>query len=603
MEQGVKKTGVFKQAYLWFVLVIVLILLPFFVKSSFLIYTVELIGIYSILSSALNLISGFGGIMSLGHAGFFAIGAYAFSLTNVNLQWPYLVSLIFALAVSAVTGMIFAVPALRVKGHYAAMITIGLGVIIQKLIDQWESVTNGPRGVTGIGMPTFGGVVLDSVKFYFWVMLVAGLCIFLIRNLVNSPWGRALKAVKGGEIAASSLGINVYRHKVIAFVSSVVLAGLAGVLYASLLGFISPENFNIDMSLSLLLMVLLGGEGTILGPIIGSAILTTLPVMLVGFDKYQLILYGLIFMLAVPFLPTGIVGLVYKLIPGLNRPDKITEVSGEGSFDWLVPQKDVTGTKNDYILEVSDLTKCFGGITALDKASFKVQRGKVHGLIGPNGSGKSTMLNVLSGIYKPDNGKILFANKEIQNQSPHIIAKQGLARTFQNIYLFSELSVLENIMAGCHVHIKSGFFGGFFHSIQMRRAERNSKKRAQELIKLIDLPDSTFELAKNLPNGHQHLVEIARALASEPSVVLLDEPCGGLTGLEIEHVREMIEKMRDLGITVVLIEHHMNLVMRVCDHITVLDYGRVIADGTPEQIKANPQVIKAYLGEQDVKVC
>ncbi len=565
------------------------------------VFALPVLGLYFIL--------GLTGQMSLAQAAFWGIGAYTSALLTVNWDWSPWLGIIAAFFVAAFFGVLLGIPTLRLKGHYLAMATIGFGIIVGLVLLQWDTLT---RGTDGISIPAYfriGDFAFDKIEKYYYLLLAVLLTLAVAAWRVRfSRIGRGLLAIRENEMAAESMGINTTLYKVMAFSLGAGYAGVGGALFAHLPNtrYISPDTFSFDQSVVFLAMLVLGGSGTIFGAVLGAVFLQFLPEWLRFLDKGYLAVYGAGIMLIMVFLPVGVVGLIEQLLkPWLPRPAQLVAPasllskvgqpqsgeSGQGSREAAAGQ---------IVLEVRNLQKYFGGLKALDGISFKVVKSEIHALIGPNGSGKTTALNVISGIYRPTRGDVLFNGQAVGGKPPHRLTRSGLARTFQNIRLFPELSALENVMVGQHVQSRSNLLGAILPLPQSQAEERRIQQEAVAALEFVGLLDKQSELAKNLSYGEQRRVEIARALAAKPFLLLMDEPAAGMNPHETETLMDLLVKLRDQGLTILLIEHDMNLVMSLSNRITVLNFGKEIADGYPSEIERNPAVIEAYLGAEVV---
>lgn len=573
-----------------------LVLLPAATSGTYYPYLAIIVFIYGIVAIGLNILSGYAGQFSLGHAAFMAVGAYTTAiLTKYLNSIPFFaqtglhiwLGLICGTILAALSGILLAVPALRVRGPYLAMVTVAFGWVVWKILQEWVSVTGGDLGISSIPKPRFGSLILETQSFYYVVLLLFLLAIVLQYRLVNSQFGLRIRAVKHSEIAVAAAGVDVYRLKVVVFVVSAGFAGLGGTIFAHQQNYISPDNFQFFSSVFFLLAVLFGGAGTMLGPVIGAAALMLLPEMLHDFDKYRLIVYAVLILLTLYFLPNGVMGLVVRNAHAAAEP--VAEGDAEAD-DAGLPA--VAGAE----LRVAEVSRSFGGIVALSDVSFDVAAGSIHALIGPNGAGKTTLINIVSGLYKPDRGSVFIDGVKTQAGSMHLAAQQGIARTFQTLKLFGNMTVLENVLIGMSRHSSSGLWAAMTSSRRSRNEHTQQLKEARMLLRLLSISHLENVPANSLAYGHRRLVEIARALAVRPRILLLDEPAAGLVAEEIRALAEVIRKVNGIGMTILLVEHHMDLVLSIASRVTVLDYGAVIADGAPADIRRDERVIAAYLG-------
>ena len=552
--------------------------------------------IYAVIAMGLNILVGLTGLISLGQAGLFALGSYTAAILATRLGFDLVASGISAILIASLFGALLAYPTVRVKGVYLAVITIAFGLIVENVAIEWQSTTGGPMGITGIPKPSVFAIPLSGYRYYWLLAFVLFVVVIITHNLKCSKYGRAMLGVAQSETAARSIGINATAIRTLAFVISAATAGLAGVLYAFLNSYISPDIFTFSDSIRFLLMVIFGGAGTTTGPLIGAFILTYLPEYLQQLQYWQKFAYGLLLAVVMFVLPLGVFGTlvaIWRRWFPLPRGVDITEPAlgiGELSKSPISHH----ATKAGLVAEA--LTVRFGGLTALDNVSLQVLPGKVHALIGPNGAGKSTFVNTITGFYEPENGRYELSGHELTGKPAHSAARKGLARTFQNTELFGEMTVLENIMTGYHNRFTYNFVEACIRTPRFRREEEVCREIAVGLLRFVGLSEFANDKSRFLPFGLQRRLEIARALATAPSLLLLDEPAAGLTTQEIEDLDRMIRQIAQSGISILLIEHHVDLIMAVADHVTVLDYGIVIASDNPAKIQKNPKVIEAYFG-------
>ncbi len=575
-------------------------LAPLLVEGTYFRYLGIIVFIYGIVAVGLNVLAGYAGQFSLGHAALMAMGAYSTAILSKALApLPFFAAtglhiwlgIVLGTCVAAAFGALLAFPALRVRGPYLAMVTIAFGWVIFKILQEWVSVTGGDLGLASIPKAQIGPWELSTREYYYVVLAFFALSLVLQRRIVESPFGMRLRAMKHSEIGIASVGINVYRLKVTVFIVSAAFAGFGGALFAHQQNYVSPDNFQFFSSVFFLLAILFGGAGTLSGPVIGAAVLTLLPEFLHDFDKYRLIVYGSFILLTLYFLPNGVMGM-FRRPQGRATPKIDAEPAQDASRDMAASR----GAS----LELRAISRTFGGVAAVREASFKIEAGAVHALIGPNGAGKTTIINLITGFYRASSGEILLDGAPLNVSSMDGAARLGIARTFQTIKLFGEMTVLEHVLVGVSSSSRAGFWSALLSGGRGGPKQDGDIATARELIRCVGLGGYEEVPASTLAYGHRRLLEIARALAVKPRVLLLDEPAAGLVAEEIAALGAVIRRLKNTGMTIVLVEHHMDLVIKVSDRITVVDHGTVIAEGSPADVQRDARVVAAYLGPSHV---
>jgi branched-chain amino acid transport system permease protein len=546
--------------------------------------------IYWILVAGLNLIVGFAGQLAIGYVALFTVGAYTASVLAGGAVLPAVspaVALVAAACVGALCGVVVGLPALRLRTFYFAMTTLGFATIVTQVALGWQSVTGGGIGLSGPSLPA----PFDTAwGLYYLCLGLAAICTVMTANIARSRFGRALIATRDAEVAAEACGVSKPALLVSVFLFAGAVAGVAGGLFASLQTYITPDAFTFDLSLLFFIAVLVGGRGSILGPLLGTIILTMLPEIAAPLAAWSTFVYAVLLLVIVLALPGGIAGLL-DFRGRRALPPHRAIVPNTGALVELMGQQQERAT-----MELRGVVLSFGGVRAIDGLDLDVRPGRVHGLIGPNGSGKTTTLNVISGYYKPQEGSLALGGDKLTSLAPAARAGFGISRTFQTPRIIGEATVLQNVMVGGTITGRATFAEAMLCLPRQIRDERRMEATARMALNAVGLAGLAGVRADRLQHSELRFVEIARALVLRPAFLLLDEPAAGLSPDEIKRLGGLIAAISRQGVGVLLVEHHADLIFEICDQITVLNLGRVLARGTPAEIRVHKEVVSAYLG-------
>ncbi len=546
-------------------------------------YLLGLVGVTALVATGLNVLMGLTGQTSIGHVGFFAIGAYTTAILTKDAGASFWLAL-----VAAGVGAALALPALRLSGPYLAMITLAFAFVVEHGAIEWRGLTGGSNGIMGMPPVSVAGVALDARALAAAIAEVTAAGVALFWLMSRSGWGYAMRAVRDAETAAAGLGLHTIAIRATAFVVSAVYAGVAGGLFAPLTGFVSPETFPLITSIIFVLVVMAGGQGTVVGPLVGAVIVVLLPEALSSLAEYRLLFFGALLFVVLLIAPHGVVGALAARVGRAARtpvPDRIDVARFLAGGPAAV-----TATRGGLVAD--GLARAFGGVRAVSGVGFTARRGAITSVIGPNGAGKTTLINLISGVTRPDAGRVRLDARDLSGLSAHAVARAGVARTYQTSQLFAGLSVLDNVLVG----LQRGRLGS---PVSPRRAAGSPDIAiAASLLAFVGYAGSLDASAGALAHVDRRLVETARALATRPAALLLDEPAAGLSAEDTRRVGTLLRAIADCGVAVLLVEHDMKLVMDVSTHVVVLDAGLVLAQGNPAAVQADPAVRAAYLGER-----
>jgi branched-chain amino acid transport system permease protein len=552
------------------------------------------IGVHALVCLGLVLLTGVGGLTSFGQAAFVGIGAYTTAWFTLNIGISPWITVFIGLGLTAVSALVLGAITLRMSGHYLPLATIAWGLSLYYLMGNLDALGK-YDGLLGIKSLSVGDVDIGQGRLFFvltWTILIASAIALL--NLLDSRPGRAIRSLKGGSLMAEAMGINTFRYKVIIFLVAALFASVAGWLMAHFQRTVNPSAFGLKMGIEYLFMAVTGGVGHVWGAIVGAGLIkllddylqVALPALIGTSGSYEVIVFGIAIVLVLKYLPDGIWSLVVRKVP--SSPRKMDWHDAEPLSGRTKP------TKGDLVLKVDKIRKQFGGLTAVNDISFDIHAGQIVGLIGPNGAGKSTSFNLITGVMPKTTGQVFYRGLDVSALSSREISRQGMARTFQHVKMINDMTVLENVALGAHARGRCGVIASVLRF--NKKEEQRFMKEAQQQLERVGMGEYLHELAGNLAMGQQRLMEIARALCCDPTLLLLDEPAAGLRHKEKQELTKILRQLKNEGISILLVEHDMDLVMDVCDHLVVMEFGTLLMQGTPSEIQASPAVRAAYLG-------
>ena len=577
-------------------LIAILAALPLLPLPDFWIIQLNYIGIYTLPVLGLVLLTGVGGLTSFGQAAFVGIGAYTTAYLSVNFGLSPWLTLFIGLALTGISAAVIGGITLRMSGHYLPLATIAWALSLYYLMGNVEALGkyDGILGVKGLNL--FGIEVGQQRVFYGVVWTLALLATLAVLRLLDSRSGRAIRALAGGSQMAEAMGVNTLRHKVGIFVFAALLASVSGWLFAHFQRTVNPSPFGLKMGIEYLFMVVLGGAAHVWGAMAGAGVVklledqlqVLLPKLIGTSGSYELIVFGIMIVAVLKYLPDGLWDFIDRRLPRAPRA-----VDWRDAADLPARAKPAAG---EVVLDVQSIRKTFGGLVAVNDISFQARAGQVVGLIGPNGAGKSTTFNLVTGVLSLSGGAVSFRGEPIGGLSSRAIAERGVSRTFQHVKMVPDMTVLENVALGAHLRGHRGAVAAMLHAD--RAEERQLFREAERQLQRVGMGEHLHELAGNLAMGQQRLLEIARALCADPALLLLDEPAAGLRHKEKQALAEVLRTLRNEGMSILLVEHDMDLVMDICDHIVVMEFGTHLMEGTPAEVQQSPKVRAAYLGTE-----
>ncbi|MFC5821408.1 branched-chain amino acid ABC transporter ATP-binding protein/permease [Nonomuraea harbinensis] len=587
-----------RRAAPWLVLVAAAAALPLLSGDPTITYLATTAGIYVLVGTGLNLMFGYTGQVSLGQGALVAVGAYTTGILMADHAWTFWAAAPVAVAVAVGAGTLMALPAFRLSSWYIALVTLGAAMAARSLLVEFEGLTGGWSGLMGIPRPALGPWELGE-RDILWLVLAVNVMLFvMVRTIVGSRLGRGMMAVRDAPEMAQSVGVAPARMKLFAFACGGATAGLGGALLAVHHGLVTPDDFTLDFSILFLLVVIIGGAARLAGPVIGTLLFFALPELLTGLAEWRGLIYGAALLVLMVYAPQGVAG-AWEKLRARRRSSGVpadTAHTDTADADPGVPIEAGPPRGEPLGVELIGVRKSFGGVHALRGIDLTIEPGTVHAIVGPNGSGKTTLLNVISRLLRQDEGQVILDAEDVSRAPAERLARRGVARVFQTPRLLGTSSLRDNVLLGAYTRERSGGPAIVLRLPWARREQAELAEEADRLLAGHGLAGRASEEAASLPHGEQRLLEVARALMARPRLLLMDEPAAGLTPRELESLGRLIRAIRDTGTTVVLVEHHIELVASVADVVTVLDRGRLVTSGPPQEALGDARVVEVYLG-------
>jgi branched-chain amino acid transport system permease protein len=599
-------------AFIFFI--VALTIIPSILPNHYWQSIFSITGVYVMLALGLNIVAGFTGLLDLSYIAFFGIGGYTFaflSSDHFGIHLPFLLALPLCALTAMVCGYILGLTSIRLRGDYLAIVTLAFAQIFKLLLlnlDTPVNITGGVNGLYGFDMISLFSLKVTSPEHYSALIWTCALVVFYISaKMKDSRLGRGWNGIREDELAADAIGVRTTRMKLYAFAAGAMIAGFSGAVFASFQDSVFPNNFDFQQLVVVYCMVIIGGLGNIYGVVAGAVVLSILPEILREYGGLRMMIYGATLVCVMALRPQGLFAGIPFFSKSIRRPDKdetgILRASTDLYYGDTALAEEARHSRQDTpVLQVKNLCLSFGGVQAIDNLNFSLHKNEILSIIGPNGAGKSTLFNIVSGIYSSDAGSVIYRDKDISSCKPHGVAELGIARTFQNLRLFNGMSVLDNIKVSRFCRTRSSFFSILLNLRLHRVEEEETDDQAKKILHMFGKRLTGYrynQKVSQLSYANRRRVEIARALATEPEILLLDEPSAGMNPQETIEITDFIKKLRDnYGITILVIEHKLNLVKAVSDRVIVMDHGSKICEGSYDEVAKNPDVIEAYLGKK-----